>query len=72
MSHFKHHDPIRSADIDLFFEDDKIAIDITEHRGRIAVSSAEAYIHHRQVGALIDALTQMRDTLAEQDRARGA
>lgn len=62
MSFYRHHDLIRVADLDLFFEDNKIAIDITEHnRGK---RGSEALIHYSEVDKLITALATMRDVLA--------
>lgn len=69
MSAVYHHEGKR-GDLDLYYENDMIAVDVTEHRllPNGFKRDAEMFIHLDDIDGLIEALTTMRAHLARRYR----
>lgn len=57
---FHYHDKGRGESIDLYYEDDKIAIDTTRDRDELLLSGHEVMLDAEAVEKLIQALTTMQ------------
>jgi hypothetical protein len=54
--------------LDLYYEDQWVAIDITERHKRIPTTYTEVFLDADDVGRLIDALTTMKKNIQERTK----
>lgn len=63
----------RRGVLNLYFEGDDLAIDLTEYRTNTLTGlpkSVEMFVTHEQIGELIEGLRSMRDEIGERKRGR--